>query len=162
MDGIARLPFPWLLELQEGHHTHPGLFILGIGTLVFHFRCKYPSYSQENFIEATVLLNACTKLPWLEPQTCPVCEPGASPQHLSAQSRSNNLTVLASVVIAVTVRGEDGQIQWIFPVPMTMSWCFLNKPKLESSVHQDSEEEQGLFLSLDTSSPKPLVLYFPR
>lgn len=37
---------------------------------------------------------------------------------------------------------------------------FLNKPKSESSVHQDSE--QGLFLSLDAFSPKPLVLYFSR
>lgn len=148
MDGTARLPFLWLLDLQEGHHTHPGLmFILGIGTLGFHFLCKSPSSSQANFIQATVLLNACTKIPWLEPQTCPICEPGPSPQHLSAQSRSNNSTVIASVTIAVTVRGEDGQIQWIFPAPITMSWCFLNKPKSESSVHQDSEGEQGLLLS---------------
>lgn len=124
-NSTARMPFPWLLELQEGHHTHPGLmFILGIGILGFHFCCKSPSSSQANFIQATVLLNAWAKLPWLEPQACPLCEPGASPQHLSAQSGSNNSTVLASVMIAMTVRGDDGQIQWIFPVPITMSWCF--------------------------------------
>lgn len=107
-------PFPDFWNYRRV--THPGLFILGIGTLGFHFRCKSPSSPQANFIQASVLLSACTKLPWLEPQACPVCEPGASPQHLSAQSRSNNSTVFASVMIAMTVRGEDRQIQWIFPV----------------------------------------------
>lgn len=162
MDGTAGLPFLWLLDLQEGHHTHPGLmFILGIGTLGFHVRCKSPSSSQANFIQATVLLNAYTKLPWLEPQTCPVCEPGPSPQHLSAQSRSNNSTVIASVTIAVTVRGEDGQFSEfsLLLLPWAgVSWTNLN----QKAVYTRTQRESRDCFSLDTFSPKPLVLYFPR